>query len=166
MTSAGHFPPGEGLIPMQQNFGPPPQRTPLQWHPLPPLQPAPSRQGGRRLAITAVVLSALALLGVLVVAVWVLVATSPADDNTGTGPLTGQLTASPDGGRVTGDTLARAVSDRITQDGGEVSRMDCPETLKAGQGVVTVCHGVISSSDWAVIVYFEDKDGHFTLEPL
>ncbi len=151
---------------MQENFGPPPQRAPLQWHPLPPLQPAPSAQGGRGLAITAVVLSALALLGVLATAVWVLAVTGPTDDNTSTGPLTGQLSASPGGGRVTGDTLARTVGDRITQDGGEVSRMDCPDTPKAGQGVVTVCHGVISSSDWAVIVYFEDEDGHFTLEPL
>ncbi|MDQ1742610.1 MAG: hypothetical protein QOE23_949 [Pseudonocardiales bacterium] len=152
---------------MQPNYGPPPpQRAPLQWHPLPPVQPV-REAPGRGLAITAVVLSAVALLGVLVTAVWVLVATTPADDGgTSTGPLTGQLSASPGGGPVTGDTLARAVIDRITQDGGEVSRMDCPETPKAGQGVVTVCHGVISSSDWAVIVYFEDKDGHFTLEPL
>jgi hypothetical protein len=67
---------------------------------------------------------------------------------------------------VTGDTLARAVSARITQDGGEVSRMDCPETPRVGQGIVTVCHGVISLSDYAVVVYFEDEDGHFTLEPL
>lgn len=149
---------------MQQNYGPPPQRFPVQWHPPPP---APRTSGGRGLAITAVVLSAIALLGVLAVAGWMLVATTPADDGaTSAGPLTGQLPASPGGGRATGDTLARAVSDRITQDGGDVSRMDCPETARVGQGVVTVCHGVISSSDYAIVVYFEDKDGHFTLEPL
>jgi hypothetical protein len=126
----------------------------------------PGAGGGRGLAITALVLSAVALLGVLAVAVWVLVATAPADQGGSTGPLTGQLSASTGGSRATGDTLARAVSARITQDGGDVSRMDCPETPKVGQGVVTVCHGVISLSDYAIVVYFEDKDGHFTLEPL
>jgi hypothetical protein len=117
------------------------------------------------LAITALVLSAVALLGVLVVAVWVLIATEPSDGGT-SGPLTGQLSTAPGGGRVSGDALAQAVSERITQDGGEVSRMDCPETPKVGQGVVSVCHGVISLSDYAVVVYFEDKDGRFTLAPL
>ena len=154
---------------MQENYGsPPPQRAPLQWYPAPASPPAPgSGRGGRGLAITAVVLSGVALLGVLAVAVWVLVATAPADGNSGiTGPLTGQLATSTGGGRVTGDALAEAVSARITQDGGDVSRMDCPETPKVSQGVVTVCHGVISLSDYAVVVYFEDKSGRFTLEPL
>jgi hypothetical protein len=126
----------------------------------------PAAGGGRGLAITAVVLSAVALLGVLAVAFLVLVMTEPADEGASTGPLTGQLPASPHGGQVTGDTLAAAVSARITQDGGDVSRMDCPATAEVGQGIVTVCHGVISQSDYAVVVYFEDKDGHFTLEPL
>jgi len=151
---------------MQQNFGPPPQRFPVQWHPLQPVQPVPSGRGGRGLAITAVVLSAMALLGVLVLAGWMLVATGPVDEGSSTGPLTGQLSSSPGGGRVSGDTLARSVSDRITSDGGDVTRMDCPETPESGQGVVTVCHGVISGSDYAIVVYFEDEDGHFTLEPI
>ncbi|HST49838.1 hypothetical protein [Jatrophihabitans sp.] len=143
-------------------YGPPPHPA-AQWYPPPP---AP-RTGGRGLAITALVLSGLALLGVLIVGVGLLVMNAPSDEGDSvTGPLTGQLTASPHGGRVLGATLAEAVTDRITQDGGEVSRMDCPVTPKAGQGIVTVCHGVISMSDWAVIVYFEDTDGRFTLEPL
>jgi hypothetical protein len=126
----------------------------------------PNAGAGRGLAITAVVLSALALLGVLAVALLVLVLAGTTDEDVAYGPLTGQLPASTDGGLVPGDTLAAAVSDRITQDGGDVSRMDCPETPKVGQGIVTVCHGVISLSDYAVVVYFEDKDGRFTLEPL
>ena len=44
--------------------------------------------------------------------------------------------------------------------------MDCPDTRKVGQGVVTVCHGQIEGDDWAVIVYFEDELGSFTLNPL
>src|SRR6476469_9855019 len=121
---------------MQPNYGPPPQRAASPWYPLsapPPPPPAPRTGGGRGLAITAVVLSGLALLGVLAVAAWMLVTTAPADDNGGTGPLTGQLAASTHGGRLPGDTLAEAVRDRITQDGGDVSRMDCPETAKVDQ---------------------------------
>jgi hypothetical protein len=151
---------------MQENYRPP-ERAPLQWYPAPASPPAhDAGRGGRGLAITALVLSAVALLAVVAVAFWVLIATAPADDTGTSGPLTGQLSASAGGGQVTGDTLARAVSARITQDGGEVSRMDCPETPRVGQGIVTVCHGVISLSDYAVVVYFEDEDGHFTLEPL
>jgi len=150
---------------MQESFRPP-ERAPLAWYPAPAVPPSPAGVG-RGLAIAALVLSAVALVGVLAVAVWVLAVTSPADEGGGgTGPLTGQLSASAGGGPVTGDTLASAVSARITQDGGDVSRMDCPKTPKVGQGIVTVCHGVIDLSDYAIVVYFEDQDGRFTLEPL
>lgn len=153
---------------MQQDYGPPPpQRAPSPW-PLAytPSPPAPNPRGGRGLAITAVVLSAVALLGVLIVGVGLLIAMAPADEGAGAVPLTGQLATSTHGARVTGDTLAEAVSARITDDGGDVSRMDCPQTPKVGQGIVTVCHGVIDHGDWAVVVYFEDADGRFTLQPL
>jgi len=146
---------------MQQNYGPPPQPAP--WQPPPPLPGAP---GGRGLAITALVLSLIALLGVVGVGVWVLGTVGPGSQDGSAGPLTGQLAASPGGASVTGATLASAVSARITQDGGDVSRMDCPPTPRVAQGVVTVCHGVVSSSDYAIVVYFEDPDGHFTLEPI
>jgi hypothetical protein len=114
-------------------------------------------------AITALVLSLVALLLVLVVAL-VVVFAGAAFMEEGGEPLTGQLSAPP-AGPVTGDTLAKAVTDRITQDGGDVSRMDCPRTPKVGQGVVTVCHGVVDSTDWAIVVLFEDEDGRFTLIP-
>lgn len=146
---------------MQQNYGPPPHPAP--WQPPPPL---PGTPGGRGLAITAVVLSALALLGVVLVGGWVLVTTGPSGPDGSAGPLTGQLTSLPRGAPITGATLASAVRARITQDGGDVSRMDCPPTPRVAQGVVTVCHGVVSSSDYAIVVYFEDLDGHFTLEPI
>jgi len=131
-----------------------------------PVPPAPSR--GRGLAITSLVLSALAVLGVIAVAVLVMVRTDP--NNGGPagsgGPLTGQLAASTSGGRLAGPQLAHAVSTRIDQDGGNVTLMNCPDTAKVGQGVVTVCHGVVSSSEYAIVVYFEDKDGRFTLDPI
>jgi hypothetical protein len=131
-----------------------------------PVPPAPSR--GRGLAITSLVLSALAVLGVIAVAVLVMVRT---DSNNGGpagsgGPLTGQLAASTSGGRLAGTQLAHAVSTRIDQDGGDVTLMNCPDTAKVGQGVVTVCHGVVSSSEYAIVVYFEDEDGRFTLDPI
>jgi hypothetical protein len=116
-------------------------------------------------AITSLVLSALALLGVLAVAALVIFVTGPNSSGSG-GPLTGQLAASTSGGPVAGTQLSRAVSTRIDQDGGDVTLMNCPDTPKVGQGVVTVCHGVVSSSEYAIVVYFEDEDGRFTLDPL
>jgi hypothetical protein len=124
------------------------------------------------LAITALVLSVIALLGVLSVAVLLgmgaYAMSGPAGDGGGGNdwPLTGQLSASTAGGPVPGDTLAEDVSDRLAQDFGDVSRMDCPPTPGVGQNVVTLCHGVIDSSDYAIVVFFEDDDGHFTLLPI
>jgi hypothetical protein len=145
----------------------PPQPASQGWYAMPaPVPPVPGR--GRGLAITSLVLSALALLGVIAVAVLVMVRTDP--NNAGpagsSGPLTGQLAASTSGGPVAGTQLAHAVSTRINQDGGNVTLMNCPDTAKVGQGVVTVCHGVVGSSEYAIVVYFEDQDGRFTLGPL
>ena len=120
-------------------------------------QPRP----GRAMAIVSLVLSCIAVLGVFVIG----------GDATGSGtgsdvPLTGQLSTAPSGQPVTGATLAKDVTARINQDGGDVSRMDCPSTSRIGQGVVTVCHGTVSGSDYAVIVFFEDDSGRFTLNPV
>jgi hypothetical protein len=79
------------------------------------------------------------------------------------GPLTGQLSRAPSGDALPGATLATDVSHRIISDGGDVTRMDCPDTARVAQGIVTVCHGAISGSDYAVVVYLEDRDGRFTL---
>ncbi len=145
----------------------PPQAAPQGWYAMPAaVPPVPSR--GRGLAITSLVLSALALVGVIGVAVLVLVRTGANDAGPAgsSGPLTGKLAALTSGGPVAGTQLAHAVSARIDQDGGNVTLMNCPDTAKVGQGVVTVCHGVVSSSEYAIVVYFEDKDGGFTLGPL
>ena len=32
-----------------------------------------------------------------------------------------------------------------------------------GKGVVSVCHGTVDDEDWAVVVFFEDNDGRYTL---
>jgi hypothetical protein len=136
----------------------PPQSAPQGWYAAPaPFPPVPSR--GRGLAIASLALSAFALLGVIAVAVLVLVRTGTNDAGPAGsgGPLTGQLAASTSGGPIAGAQLSRAVSTRIDQDGGDVTLMNCPDTAKVGQGVVTVCHGVVSSSEYAIVVYFEDK---------
>ncbi len=153
---------------MQPNYGSP-QPGASQWFPAPPAPP--ESRGGRGLAITALVLSVIALLGVLASGVLVLgsgmTAMSAPDGAGGSGwPLTGQLSASTVGSPLTGDTLAEVISARLNQDFGDVSRMNCPATPKVGQGVVTVCRGVIDSMDYSVVVFFEDQDGHFTLLPV
>jgi hypothetical protein len=124
-----------------------------------------SRGGG--LSIASLIVSCLALVGVIILGI-VMAVTAGTSDPGGTGgtvPLTGQLAARP-AGALAGADLADTVQRRITQDGGDVSRMDCPETSHVVQGVVTVCHGSVSGSDYAVIVYFEDAQGRFTLEPV
>ncbi len=117
------------------------------------------------MAIASFVLSALALVGVLAVAAWVIFV-GPGGGSGASVPLTGQLPRSAAGAALAGSDLSAAVTARVRQDGGDVADMTCPRTPKVGQGVVTVCHGVISGSDYAVVVYFETADGRFTLEPV
>jgi hypothetical protein len=94
------------------------------------------------------------------------VAPDPADGDTGGGPLTGGVPNLAAGAALRGSVLSAAVTDRIHIDGGDVSDMACPDTPSVDQGVVTVCHGWIDDEKWAVVVYFEDADGTFTLEPI
>lgn len=147
---------------MNSNVMPPQPGIP-PWYPM-PAAPAPVR-AGRGFAIAGFVLSALALVGVLAIAAW-LVFTSPAGDSGRTEPLTGQLAKSPGGAALTGADLSTTITARIDQDGGNVTEMTCPRTAAVRQGVMTVCHGVISDSPWAVVVYFETAAGRFTLEPV
>jgi hypothetical protein len=148
---------------LQDNYGPPPP-APTSWY-VAPVPQAASQCGGRGLAITSLILSALVLLGVIALAAWLLIA-RPLGDTGSSRPLTGQLSQPVAQGALAGGDLSKAVSARIDQDGGDVSRMDCPDTPRVIQGAVTVCHGVVSGSDYAIVVYFEDEQGHFTLNPL
>jgi len=59
--------------------------------------------------------------------------------------------------------LAVVIGEVIEQDGGVVAGLRCPNTPLVGQGVVTVCHGTIDGGDRAVVVFFESKQGTFTL---
>ena len=57
--------------------------------------------------------------------------------------------------------LADEVSRVISNDGGDVGSITCPDTLDVNAGVATVCHGVVDGNDSDIKVTFEDGVGHF-----
>ena len=65
-----------------------------------------------------------------------------------------------------GGSLSSSISEVIEHDFGHVTAMACPDTPTVKQGVVTVCHGAIDGDDWAAVVFFEDRDGVFSLQLL
>ena len=135
---------------------------PQAWPPHPAWTPAPERRPGTAMAVVSLVASLLALLGVLLIGGWLLL--SGASGPSGT--LTGRAPSVRSGVPLAGEDLSDAVSTTVADDGGDVADMRCPTTPKVDQGVVTVCHGTISGDAWAVVVYFEDAHGRFTLNPL
>lgn len=140
--------------------------------------PDPKRSSTSALVVVSFVLSLVAVLGVLLIAVWLMVGSASAglfgvpDEGVlaagedGGGPLTGGVPNLTVGAPLGGSVLSAAVTDRIHIDGSDVADMKCPDTPKVDQGVVTVCHGWIYDTKWAVVVYFESSDGTFTLEPI
>jgi hypothetical protein len=123
-------------------------------------QPAPTRS---RLPVVATVLAATALAAVFGVIVWLISAGPPLPGGDFGGPLTGQVAVR--GTTLPGADLASEVRQRIRDDGGDPSEMTCPDTPAVRQGVTTVCHGVIDEDDWAIVVFFEDSSGNYTLLP-
>ncbi|WP_460628369.1 hypothetical protein [Intrasporangium mesophilum] len=146
--------------------------------PVPPPAVAGQRTDTYRgLAIAGFALSVLAVIGVLLLGLGFLdrgsftpsmadsVSSQPDDASSmPVGPLTGTVPVAA-GKSLPGDDLANAVEQRL-DDGSSDITMDCPKTRKVAQGVVTVCHGQIDDEDWAVVVYFEDELGTFTLNLL
>lgn len=134
--------------------------------PTPPFAPAQPLAPQRRsvLPIVSLVISLIALLAVVGIGVGLAsgaLGPSGGDD----APLTGQLGKTPTG-PVRGDELANEVTAIIADDGGDVSDLRCPDTPAVAQNVTTVCHGTISGSAYAVVVFFEDVSGRFTLLPV
>lgn len=150
---------------MHEGFTPPHHSAPTWSAPQVALPYAPVRERRSGTAVASLVMSAAALLGVLLIGAWLLFsgAPLPGDDAT---PLTGQIASARPGSALPGAELSDAVRQRIEEDGGDVSGMACPQTPSVDQGVVTLCHGTISGASWAVVVYFEDAQGRFTLNPL
>lgn len=142
--------PGQLPYPTQRLQYLPPQP---QWQ---PPRPDPKQQNG--LAVTALVVSCLALVLVLGLIVVVVVTGffSPPGELQGTAP---QVVA---GQPYQGSLLADELSRVIAADFGDVESMSCPQTPV--QADVTVeCHGVVDGYDSTVRVTFQDSRGHFTL---
>jgi hypothetical protein len=127
--------------------------------PYPPHQPfPPAPKGGNGLAITAIVLSGLALLTVLAMAVFLFVGGMMG----GSGyALTGEVTVVDKGASYS--DLQDALTAVVEDDGGSVDEIVCPERSQVGQGLVTVCHGSVDGFDWTGIVVFEDDEGSFVV---
>ncbi|GAA1835914.1 hypothetical protein GCM10009714_16880 [Microlunatus capsulatus] len=111
------------------------------------------------------VLASLAMVGTVVSALWFGGSGIEGSSEDGYwGPLTGQIAV--DDGRVAGVDLAAAVRSHVESDGGQVGRMSCPDTAGVGQNVTTVCHGQVDDAEWAMVVFFEDTGGNFTILPV
>jgi hypothetical protein len=154
-------PPGQQPAPSPQD---PQAWAPVQHReyavPAPPAAPhqplAPAPRGGNGLAITAIVLSGLALLSVLAMAAFLVIGSATGG---GSSALTGEVTVV-DKGASHSDLQAALVS-AIEDDGGSVDEIVCPDRSQVGQGLVTVCHGSVDGFDWTGVVVFEDDKGTF-----
>lgn len=141
----------------------PPQPAPQWAAPAAPYQyPVAPGRGGNGMAVAAVVMSGLALVGVIVLGLLHLTQAS------GLGGPVGVLhgTVAVAGGQVGGGELASTLRGIVTDDGGDVESLTCPATSAVGAGEVTVCHGDVSGEEWAFIVVFEDASGTFVVNPI
>ncbi len=145
----GQPPPGTPAQPTGTAYPAGPQHDP--WRP--PSAPA----AGQGLAVTALVLSGLALLVSLGVAVWLVYLSSGA----GYAALTGQV-GPVEGGQVPGSDLEGAITELHEDAGGLVETVACPETVMVSAEVVVTCRSVVDGFDWIEHVLFDD-DGSFTL---
>jgi hypothetical protein len=121
-------------------------------------QPAPQRNG---LAIAAIVMSGLALVGVFAVVAFIGIGVASGPP----GVLSGTVT--PIGKTVVASELERSLTGVIEDDGGTVDQITCPDSSAVGQGLVTVCHGSVDGyDDWTGLVVFEDEKGSYILDEL
>ena len=118
-----------------------------------PFAPAPKQGNG--LAVTAIVLSGLALVSVLAMAAFIFLAPG----GSGGWVLSGEVTPIDNG--VTDVALRDSLVSLIEDDGGSVDEIECPPRSQVGQGLVTVCHGSVDGWAWTGVVVFEDDDGTF-----
>jgi hypothetical protein len=121
----------------------------------------PPSNGGRGLAIAAIVMAGLALVGVLGVGVF-----SAGSMLAGQGFMGGYILEG-DIVPVTGTTSGVALQNEITkitrEDGYGITAVECPQT-EVAQGVVVVCRGEADGFAWTGIVTFADDAGNFVLE--
>jgi hypothetical protein len=144
---------------MYDNVAGPP---PAPWFPAqnPYGPPMPDQNRPHWTSVLSLILSAMALIGVLGITVWVTMGESVS------ATLTGQVRADASNDPVSGQDLQAAVRDVLERDGADVSILTCPDTPQLKQGVVSVCHGTMDGDSWAFVVFVEDTQGHFTLQSL
>ncbi|MDF2144847.1 DUF4333 domain-containing protein [Knoellia sp. p5-6-4] len=126
---------------------------PASWPAQPMYQPA-QRNG---LAVAAVVMAGLSLLGVLGLVVAMVLGPE-------LGPswvLQGEVL--PVNSQTSDEALERELTSLMEDDGSAVQEVTCPESAAVAQGEVTVCHGSVDDWDWTGVVHFEDDAGAFTL---
>ena len=140
---------------MHEGLAPPHHSAPPWSAPQVALPYAPVRERRSGMAVASLVMSAAALVGVLLIGgrLFFSGAPLPGDD---AAPLTGRSPPPAPAARSPVRSC-RTRSGSGSEDGGDVSGMACPQTPSVGQGVVTVCHGSNQRSTWAVVVYFEDR---------
>ncbi len=118
----------------------------------------PARQSNV-LAIIALVVSGVALVAVLAMAVFL--AVSGGGGGGGAYALHGEVTAVDHG--ASEFDLEEAIASTVQDDGGSVEEITCPVRSQVGQGLVTVCHGSVDGFDWTGVAVFEDDTGAFVL---
>jgi hypothetical protein len=145
-------------------------QPPPSWPAMPAYPTTPNRGPSLGLAIAALVISVVALIGVGVVGLasfaFVGMGLPMPDDAemVGGGPLTGKVSAAAAGATLAGVELSHAVTDLLEKDGAWVENVTCPDVPMVDQGVVTVCHGSMFDEESAFVVYFEGSQGQFTLD--
>jgi hypothetical protein len=129
-----------------------------------------SSRPGLVIAVISLIVSGLALLAVFGMALSTFGGPAgpaglvgPAGPDAPMAPLTGKVPGVSRSMSLSADRLSSAVSVRMEDDGWFVDEVTCPATPKVAQGVVSVCHATMDDGEWAVIVYFEDEQGTYTL---
>jgi len=128
------------------------------WTQQQPFAPAPRQGNG--MAITAIVLSGLAIVCVIALAAFMGMGAAM-------GPswvLEGSVAVVDKG--VQGPELEKALTSTIEDDGSYVGEIECPARSAVGQGLVSVCHGSVDDWDWTGVVVFEDDLGNFIVNQL
>ncbi len=136
-----------------------------------PHVPAPKPRHSA-LAITAIVLSSVALLMVIgtfvsqffFAAVFGGLSSFDSGFAPPEGPFEGTAPQVIAGQTYPGLLLQDEVARLVRANGGSVKSVSCPATPAVLAGVVTTCHGDVDSSAWSFQVTFTDGLGHFTLD--
>jgi len=71
--------------------------------------------------------------------------------------------AEPSQGQIAQSDLEQAIREAVEEDGGTVSKLECPEIAKAESGLSAVCDATIDDVGWVAVVVFESDQGEFAL---